>query len=181
MRLATLALLALVAASPLPAAAADVFGGYSTMRVDDRQVHGGVVATSWPLGSRARLVVEGSVQRGLVGGENLSEWAFVGGPVLTPWRAKRFSPFVHATAGLVRSRRQVEVLGVTIGPDGICDGGCPYSTGTAVELGGGVDYRLSDTLSLRVPQVDYRLTWLDGVNANRLRLSTGVVYRWRRD
>lgn len=174
-----LALLALCAASPWPAAAGELFGGYSTMRVDDRQVSGGAVAASWPMGPRARLSVEGSFERGLVGGENFEEWAVVGGPVLTPWRARRLSPFVHAKAGLVRSRRQVEVLGVAIGPDGLCDGGCPYSTGTAAEFGGGLDYRLSDSLSLRVPQVDYRVTWLDDASGNRLRVSAGVVYRWK--
>lgn len=177
MRRASLALLALCAAWPPPAAAGDLFGGYSIMRVDDHQVGGTAVAASWPLGGRVRLAVEGSLERGLLDGEDFDEWAFLGGPALTPWRASRFSPFVHAKAGLVSSRRQVEVLGVAIGPDGVCDGACPFSTGVAAEFGGGVDYRLSDRLSLRVP-VDYRVTWLDDSSANRLRVSAGVVYRW---
>lgn len=178
MRAATFALLALWAV-PQAAAAGDLFGGYSIMRVDDHQVSGGTVSWSWPLGRLVRLAVEGSLERGLVAGEDLDEWAFLGGPVLTPWREGRFSPFVHAKAGFVRSRRQVEVFGVTIGPDGVCDGGCPYSAGGGAEFGGGLDYRLSDRFALRVPQVDYRVTWLDDANANRLRLSAGVIYRWR--
>lgn len=175
---AVLALLALCAACPRPAAAGDLYGGYSIMRVDDSQVGGGTVAASWPFGPHARLAVEGSVERGLVDGENFEEWAVLGGPILTFWQERRLSPFVHAKAGLVRSRRQVEVLGVAIGPDGLCDGGCPFSTGSAAEFGGGLDYRLSDSLSLRVPQIDYRLTWLDDATGNRLRVSAGVVYRW---
>lgn len=178
MKRATFALLALWAALPPTAAAGDLFGGYSMMRVSDHQVNGGAVSWSWPLGRHVRLVVEGSIERGLVAGENLDEWAILGGPVLTPWRERRFSPFVHAKAGFVRSRQQVEVFGVAIGPDGLCDGGCPYSSGGGAEFGGGLDYRLSDRLALRVPQVDYRVTWLDGANANRLRLSAGVIYRW---
>ena len=172
------ALLVLCAVLPPPAAAGDLFGGYSIMRVDDHQVSGGAVAWSWPLGRHVRLAAEGSVERGLVAGENLDEWAFLGGPVRSPWREGRFSPFVHVKAGFVRSRRQVEVFGVGIGPDGVCDGGCPYSTGAVAEFGGGLDYRLSDRLAIRVPQVDYRVAQLDDSTAKRLRVSTGVVYRW---
>ena len=178
MKRAALALLALWASAPVPAAGADLFGGYTSMRVDDRQMNGGAVAATWRLGGLVGVAVEGSHERGQISGENFEEWAFLGGPVLTPWPARRLSPFAHVKGGLARSRRQVEVLGVAIGPDGICDGGCPFSTGAAMEVGGGLDYRLSDSFSLRVPQVDYRVTQLDDATAKRLRVSAGVVYRW---
>lgn len=178
MRRAAGAVLALWAASASPAAGGDLFGGYSTMRVDDRQMNGGSVAASWRLGRLVRIAVGGSLERGQISGENFEEWAFLGGPVLTPWPARRLSPFVHVKAGLARSRRQVEVLGVAIGPDGLCDGGCPYSTGAAADFGGGLDYRVSDSFSVRVPQVDYRVTQLDDATAKQFRLSAGIVYRW---
>jgi hypothetical protein len=172
------AVLTLWIASPSPSAAGDLFGGYSLMRLEDSQVNGGAVAASWSLSQTTRLTVEGSLERGLVGGQHFEEWAVLGGAALAPWGVRRLSPFVHAKAGFVRSRRQIEVFGVAIGPEGPCDGGCAYSTGAAAEFGGGLDYRLSDRLSLRVPQVDYRVTALDEATANRFRVSAGVVYRW---
>lgn len=178
MKRAALALLVL--SWPTLASGADVFGGYSALRLDGTITNGGSVAVSWPLAASLDLAVEGSFERGLVRGEDLNEWAVLAGPVFAPWRAKRFSPFVHAKAGVVSSRRQVEVFGVAIGPDGVCDGGCPYSTGPAAEFGGGLDFRLADRISFRVAQVDYRMARLDGANEDRLRLSAGVVYRWGR-
>lgn len=169
----------LLVSCPALAHAADIFGGYSAMRLDGRTTHGFTVAVSWPLTASLGLAVEGTNGRGLVGGEDLDEWGVLGGPVFVPWRGKRLTPFVHAKAGVVRSRRQVEVFGVAIGPDGTCDGGCPYSTGPAAELGGGLDFRLTESFSLRFAQLDYRLARLDGENADRLRISTGVVYRLR--
>jgi hypothetical protein len=176
MKRATFVLLALWVASP--AAGKDLLGSYSTMRVDDRQMNGAAVAATWRLRETVGVSVQGSLERGLIEGQNFEEWAFLGGPVLTPWPARRLSPFVHVKAGLARSRRQIEVLGVAIGADGICDGGCPYSTGAAAEFGGGLDYRVSDRFSVRVPQVDYRVTQLDEAAAKRLRLSVGIAYRW---
>jgi hypothetical protein len=165
---------------PTLALGADVFGGYSALRLDGDITNGGTVAVSWPLTLSLGLVVEGGFERGLVRGEDLDEWAVLAGSVFTPWPAKRFSPFVHAKAGVVRSRRQVEVFGVAIGPGGVCDGGCPFSTGPAAELGGGLDFRLANRISLRLAQVDYRMARLDDTNEDRLRVSTGVVYRWGR-
>jgi hypothetical protein len=106
------------------------------------------------------VVAEASGQLGLVRGEDLQEWALLGGPSFSPWRGHRLIPFVHVKAGLVRSRRQVDILGVAIGPGGVCDGACPSEFGFAAEAGGGVDFRLSDRFSLRI-QGDYRLVRLE--------------------
>lgn len=174
------ALLLLLLSWPTPAVAADIFGGYSALRLDGATVHGGGGAVRWPLTESLKIVVEGSYHRGLVRGENLDEWAFLAGLALTPWQVKRVGLFVHAKGGLVRSRRQVEVFDVAIGPDGVCDGGCPYSFGPAGEFGGGLDLRLTDRLAARLAQLDYRLARLDGETIDSLRLSAGVVYRWGR-
>ncbi len=174
------AALALALLFPATASGAEVFGGYSAMRLEGDNVSGASLAATWPLAGSLRLAGEASAQRGLVQGQDLDEWALLVGPVFSPWRAGRLSPFVHAKAGAVRSRRQVEVFGVAIGPDGLCDGGCPSQTGFAAELGGGLDIRLGDRLGVRLPQVDYRLTRLDGDDADRLRVSAGLVYRFGR-
>lgn len=174
------ALLILLLSSPTHAVAADIFGGYSALRLDGATVHGGGVAVRWPLTESMRVVIEGSYNRGLVRGEDLDEWAFLGGLALMPWQAKRVGLFVHAKGGLVASRRQVEVFDVAIGPDGVCDGGCPYSFGPVAELGGGLDLRLTERLAARLAQLDYRLAHVGGETIDSFRLSAGIVYRWGR-
>lgn len=172
--------LALALLWPAVASGADVFGGYSAMRLGGDNVSGASVAASWPLAGSLRLAAEASAQLGLTDGEDLSEWALLAGPVWTPRRGGRVAPFVHVKAGAVRSRRQIEIFGVAIGPDGVCEGGCPSQTSVAAEVGGGLDVRLGESVALRLPQVDYRLTRLDGDDAKRLRVSAGIVYRFGR-
>lgn len=163
---------------PGAASAMDVFGGYSALRLSGDYVNGASMAVSFPLRGAFRLDAEATGQFGLAGGEDLSEWTLLAGPSFTPWRDNRLSPFVHARAGAVRSRSQIEVFGIAIGDDGVCGGGCPSETSFAAELGGGLDFGLTRRLALRLPQVDYRLTGLAGDDASRLRFSAGLVYRW---
>jgi hypothetical protein len=170
-------LLALLLASSGAAQAADLYGGYSVLRLDGHNAQGAALALSVPLGGALRLGAEASRQTGLVQAEDLGEWALLAGPVFAPRRGSRLAPFLHAKAGLVRSRRQVEVFGVTIGATGVCDGACPSETGFAAELGGGLDIRLGQRLGLRLPQVDYRFVRLASDDARRLRFSAGLLLR----
>jgi hypothetical protein len=101
------------------------------------------------------------------------------GPTLAPRRANRLRPFVHVKAGILIARRQVEVFGVAIGADGVCDGGCPWQTSPVLEVGGGLDIGLTPRLALRLPQADYRWSWPGGSTEGELRLSAGMVYRLR--
>lgn len=173
-------LLALLLATPGAAQAADLYGGYSLLRLDGHSAQGAALALSIPLRGGLRLGAEATRQTGLVQSEDLREWALLAGPVFAPRRASRLQPFLHAKAGLVRSRRQVEVFGVTIGATGVCSSGCPSETGFAAELGGGLDIRLTERLGLRLPQVDYRLVRLDSDDARRLRFSAGLLLRFGR-
>ena len=173
-------LVACLLCAPGSARATDLFGGYSVLRLEGQNAHGAALALSFQLGHKLRIAAEATGQSGLVQGEHLREWALLAGPVLAPWRQSWVAPFVHAKAGLVRSRRQLEVFGVTLGAAGVCNGGCPSETVLAAELGGGLDFRLTSRLALRLPQVDYRLTRLDTVDPRRLRFSAGVALRWGR-
>ncbi len=177
MRRAAIALTLLL---PSFAQAADIFGGYSALRLEGDTTNGASAGLTWRLSGPFRLSAEASGQLGLVQGEDLREWSLLAGPVFAPRRDSRLQPFVHARAGLVRSRRQLEVFGVAIGAEGVCDGGCPSETAFAAELGGGLDIGLTERLALRLPQVDYRLTGLESDDASRLRFSAGIVWRWRR-
>lgn len=172
--------LALLLLWPAAARGADLFGGYSAMRLSGDDANGASLAASWRLTGALRVGAEASAQMGVVQGEDLREWALLAGPVFAPRRGSRLSPFVQAKAGLVRSRRQVEVFGVAIGPSGVCQGSCPSETGFSAELGGGLDLRVKGRLGLRLPQVDYRLVRLESDDANRLRVSAGLVWLWGR-
>lgn len=176
-RVVALAAALLLASS---AEAASLFGGYSKLRLDGANVHGWGLAFTWPLAGSVLMTVEATGQYGLVNGEDLTEHAVMAGPSLAFRRGRRLVPFVHAKVGSVRSRRQVEVFGVVIGPDGVCDRSCPSQTGFAAEAGGGLDLRLDDRWAVRLAEVDYRLTGLADDEFDRLRLSTGLVFSWGR-
>jgi len=168
-----------VAFGSRPADAAEIGLGYSGLRADGDLTHGGVLGVALPRGGgRLRLVVELSAQSGsAAGGERLRELGLLGGAALAPWREARLSPFVSLKAGAVSAQRSVTVFGVSIAADGVCDGGCPYQTGPAVEVGGGLDLRVGGRWAVRLAQADYRVTHLGGETDHALRLSAGIVRR----
>lgn len=51
--------------------------------------------------------------------------------------------------------------------------------GFAAAVGGGADWHLNDTISLRIPQYDYSLMWISGGNSSGFRISTGLVFKLR--
>jgi hypothetical protein len=53
------------------------------------------------------------------------------------------------------------------------------SHGLAAAAGGGADWHLNDTMSLRMPQFDYSFMRMSGGNSSGLRVSTGLVFRFR--
>lgn len=170
-------LLALLAAAP-PAPGAELFAGYSGLRAGGDLVHGATLAAGWPKRDGSlRLLVEATGQSGLSGGEDLREMGLLAGAAIAPWRARRLSPFVALKAGVVRARRQVEVFGIAIGPGRVCEGGCPYETGPAAEVGGGLDLRLGGRWALRIAQADYRVRRLAGETDSDVRVSMGLVRR----
>jgi hypothetical protein len=162
------------------ARAGDLAGSYSALRVDGQTVSGAALQAALPVSASFRMAGELSAQFGAVNGEDLTEWALVAGPAWSPRPNSRLQPFLEVQAGLVRSRRQVDVFGVALDADGVCTGGCPASTAWAAELGGGLDVALGRGVALRALRADYRLTGLDEAPSHRLRVSAGLVWRWGR-
>lgn len=158
---------------------AEIAVGYSGLQADGSLTHGGGLGFASPRGGgRLRLLAELSAQSGgASGGERLRELGLLAGAAFAPWPGGRLSPFVSLKAGLVSAQRSVTVFGVSIGADGVCDGGCPYQTGPAAEAGGGIDLRVGGRWALRLVQADYRLTHLGGETDHALRLSAGIVRR----
>jgi hypothetical protein len=158
---------------------AEIALGYSGLRADGDLTHGGGLAFATPRsGGRLRLVADLSAQSGgAAGGERLREFGLLAGAAFVPWSAGRLSPFVSLKAGVVSAQRSVTVFGVSIAADGVCEGGCPYETGPAAEIGGGLDLRVGGRWALRLAQADYRVTHLGGETDHALRLSAGIIRR----
>lgn len=177
LRAATAVAIGMLAAAP-SAPAAELFAGYSGLRARGDLVHGATLAAGWLKRDQSlRLLIEATAESGLSAGEDLREMGLMAGGALAPWRGRRLSPFVALKAGAVRARRQVDVFGIAIGPDRVCEGGCPYATGPGIELGAGLDLRVGGRWAVRLAQADYRVRRLGGETERGLRVSAGLVRR----
>jgi hypothetical protein len=172
------AALVVVLAGTAVRAEAGVFAGYSQLRVDGDDARGGALALRRPLFGGLKLDVELTAHQGDVGGDSLREITLMAGPVLQAGGG-RFRPFAHALLGVAHTRQQVEIFGIAIGPDGVCNGSCGGKLGPALSAGAGLDWGLGSRLSLRLPQVDYVLVRMGGQTVHRLRGSAGIVWGGR--
>jgi opacity protein-like surface antigen len=90
-----------------------------------------------------------------------------------------FKPFAHALAGVAHARNRFdfdEISCVAVFPSP-----CPVDTtvsetGFAAALGGGLDIRASDRISIRAIQVDYNPTRLFGSTQHNFRIGVGIVF-----
>jgi hypothetical protein len=122
--------------------------------------------TSW----RLRIDASGNYGQGTTGfprNARAHEYLFLGGPQYTMAR-KHFSPEFHALFGTVH--QSVDASGnsffVTF----------PSSQWAfAGAFGGGIDYKVSNEVSLRIVQADYVLTRLSGSFQSAPRVSAGLV------
>jgi opacity protein-like surface antigen len=102
----------------------------------------------------------------------------LGGPQYRFGSDGRVTPFVRALAGIANTRAKLEVASLNSSETA-------SSTDFALALGGGVDVRVNDRVSLRVFQVDYNPIFLSSGNelgfgnrrADNVRFSFGVVLK----
>ncbi|HTS12594.1 MAG TPA: outer membrane beta-barrel protein [Candidatus Limnocylindrales bacterium] len=156
-----------IAARAQEAPAADVSVGYSYFRL------GGSGGTNQN-GASGSFAYNASDWLGIVGdfggyhsspsGVDLNTLTYMFGPRLSYRSSESYTPFGQVLLG------GAHVTGSY--------GGASASTNSfAVSLGGGVDVHLSGPLALR-PQVDYVLLRSNGSNANCVRLSAAIVFRF---
>lgn len=110
------------------------------------------------------------------------------GPRFTYHRFRRMTPFGQVLFGGSHAGTAILNLFSTDGNLYRTVGGIPFSTSSsenafAMNVGGGVDYKVSDHLSIRTGQVDYLLTRFNEIGfgtqrQNNLRVSGGVVLRF---
>jgi|HubBroStandDraft_1064217.scaffolds.fasta_scaffold00145_34 opacity protein-like surface antigen len=123
---------------------------------------------------------------------NLSAYTFLAGPVLSYRTKSKLTPFIHALFGWDRARLGAgPIAGVEVPLSSL---GTTHAD-VAAALGGGVDYRLSRRVSLRLAQLDefytthnlnkfynnaFDTTLFQGFSTHEdnLRVSTGVVVRF---
>ncbi|MDX6383751.1 MAG: hypothetical protein QOK48_1324 [Blastocatellia bacterium] len=115
------------------------------------------------------------------GNSKVSLYNFTGGPQLRFASTSKFTPYVHALAGL--SRRSLTETFTTGTTNNFTDS----NTSFAMNFGGGVDYRLNKRFAWRLVQFDYNPIFLRGRTINTVtfpnrtlngfRFSTGIVIK----
>lgn len=147
---------------------AEVFGGYSLVRLD-----GG---TNMPGGWHGSVAGNFNQYLGVVGefsghyksfgaGASTNLHTFTFGPRLTFRSQDKLEAFTHATFGAARIG--ATALGITASDSAF-----------AFTLGGGVDIKATDRIAIRPVQLDYLVTRFGGSTQNNLRYSAGVVFRF---
>lgn len=175
-----LCLFALVVIAALPAAAqapkAEVFGGYSYVRVNPGSGIDGINLNGWNASVTGNLNdwfgITGDFG-GVYGSPNISGTSvntnahtFLFGPTIKA-RSDKLEPFAHALFG--GARLKGSSLGVSAS-----------DTSFAMALGGGVDWKANDAVSIRLAQFDYLLTRFGGDSQHNARISAGIVFRFGR-
>ena len=165
----------------------DLFGGYSFAHIEDSSRHGGNLAVGFDLGPLAGFV-DTSFHWGSQYGVDVSDLTLMAGPGLRFGTRGKTVFFVRALGGVLRSRASIGIYDVDVSES---------STRLGFMGGGGVDFRVSSTLAVRL-QADYLIvdsklgggaascvpgvprcddTGGDGWSSD-YRVSAGVVYRF---
>ncbi len=102
----------------------------------------------------------------------ISNYLFLFGPrfYLTTSDQSKWTPFGHILLGGAHITSKVEITGL------------PTASGSAngfsMALGGGLDYKLDETFSIRPAMLEYVLVRVSGNTSNNLRYSAGIVLRF---
>jgi hypothetical protein len=186
--------LAILFLSPIIASAqeapdVEVFGGYSYFRqpdygiFDDSNLHGWEVSGTKYFTRYFGIEADVSGHYGnleereldfippidpiFIPEVNASTFNYMIGPHVAA-DAGRARPFAHALIGGTTERFSIDTFGSN------------SDTSLSAAFGGGVDFRVSKSISIRAIQADYILTTFGPNNQNNLRLSTGVVFTFGR-
>jgi hypothetical protein len=153
---------------------AEIFGGYSFVRVNPGQ---GVSGENFPGGWHASIAGNVNNWFGIAGdfsghykeiaGVSTNVHTFLFGPRISYRNNEKVTPFAHVLFGAARG-----------------SGAGTSENAFAMAFGGGVDAKINDRFAFRVAQFDYVLTRFDGptsgttANQNNFRFSTGIVFRF---
>ena len=142
---------------------AEVFAGYQYTRLDGVNLNGFDGALTWNFQENFGITADFSGGYKNQNGASLKNYTYTVGPVISARKDASIRPFAHALFGGFHS--SVDVLGIS-----------DSANGFATQLGGGVDFRMSDTLAIRAGQFDWMSFRSNGSGSNNnFRYSAGVV------
>jgi Outer membrane protein beta-barrel domain len=81
-------------------------------------------------------------------------------------KSKRFSPFVHAMAGVTTSKVKIRLADFPPVSE-------ETNSGFTMIIGGGIDVKVNKRFSIRLIQADYNPTFISGSRQNNVRLGFG--------
>lgn len=178
-------LLAGVASAQDEAPKAEVFAGYSYVRVNPGfgapgiNFNGGSASISYNPTGWLGLVGDFGGYHGSAFGIGADVYSYLFGPKLA-LRRGAFTPYVqtlfggaHGSAGFdCTPSARVHREGVLIP----CGSGSENAF--AMTVGGGVDWNATEHIGIRVIQAEYLMTRFLSNTQNNARISTGVIFRW---
>jgi hypothetical protein len=152
---------------------AEVFGGYSFMRVDTgNSTH--VNSNGWdgelniPFFKYLGITADVNGQYATVSGVSAYEYSFLFGPSIAFRNPSKITPFARVLFGVNRI-------------SGSGSGVSAADSAFAVDFGGGVDIKVGHMLSIRPAQLDWlrsNHTSLSGSAVNNIRYAAGIVLRF---
>ncbi len=168
----------LILFAAVPAVAQDnpkgeVAGNYTYIRLDsggsgnNLNCHGGGGSAAWNLNSYFGVVGEfaGCKVTGLASGVSAHAISYLFGPRLTYRGHSSLEPFGEFLFGGAHTSASAGGTTVT-------------DSAFAMALGGGVDYKATRSIALRLGQFDYFYTKFGNTHQNNFRLQAGVVFRF---
>jgi hypothetical protein len=132
---------------------AEVFGGFQMIRDSGVTINGFNASVAGNISDKFALV--GDFGYGTKSG--FKEYTYVGGPQIS-MRADKFRVFVHAMAGGMRFSDEGSI------------------SGFAMMLGGGLDFKVADAISIRPAQIDLIEGRMNKTWGNQFRYSAGIVF-----
>lgn len=146
---------------------AEVFGGYSYLRVNPgsgvpgQNFNGGSGSVSFNPNSWLGIVADVGVYHASIEGTGFNVVSYTFGPKLAYRKNEKVTPFAQVLLG-----------GAHISASGESE------NGFAMALGGGFDWNATTHVGVRVVQAEYVMTRFSSDTQNNARISAGVVFRW---
>ena len=178
-------LLAGVASAQDEAPKAEVFAGYSYVRVNPGfgapgiNFNGGSASVSYNPTGWLGLVGDFGGYHGSAFGIGANVYSYLFGPKLA-LRRGAFTPYVQTLFGGAHGSAGFDcgIPTARTRPEGriVCPSGSENAF--AMTVGGGVDWNATEHIGIRVIQAEYLMTRFLSNTQNNARISTGVVFRW---
>ena len=150
----------------------DIFGGYSFVRVNPGNGATGINNNGWESTATFNLTDRFGIAADFNGsyksqnGADNKMYTYMFGPEIK-FANDKSVPFVHALFGAAHDSVSANILGVTTSVS---------DNAFATALGGGYDWKASDTISIRLGQFDYLMTRFGSQTQNNIRLSFGITF-----